>query len=390
MNRLFFILIFLFFYICNVEAQGTGGRFPIVAWGSIPQEFTGDAQYRQLSAAGANISFSHFTSLNNALKALDIAAKNNIKILLYCPELFSKTEWTVRQVKDHPGLGGYLLSDEPNIQRFDAIKKWIDIIKRIDNKNICYVNLYPNSATRKQLGGVSYTTYLEKFYSMFDLKMYSFDNYPIRKGVVNKNWYQNLELVASMTRNKGASFWGFVRIISVNDPSEVISLADLKLQTFANLAYGAQGIQFYRYWTLQDKKFANGPMSVRGTKNSNYSKLQQVTSYINNLKSIFMGAHLVQSLHTEQGSGVKKFAKNSMSALTLSNSKNLLITRLQNGRNNYIVFVNKDIRNTNSFTVYPKQNATFIDKDLKRQNVLTGKAFKAVVQPGDILIMKYN
>jgi len=385
----FVISLILSLLVCSSIVSGqTKSVFPIVAWGSVPQNFTNQEQYGNMREAGISYSFSHFTNLNPAIKALDMAAKYNVKILLYCPELFSQTAQTVKTVKDHPGLGGYLLSDEPNVERFERVLSWVNTIKKIDDKNICYINLYPIYASQKQLGGVNYNEYLSRFYSKFNLRIYSFDHYPVTNSRVRNDWYENLEMFSDMSRKKGSQFWGFVKVMSVDKKSDNIKMEDLKLQTFANLAYGAQGIQFYRYWSLEGKN-TDAPISNSGRKNANFSKIKQVSQYITNLQSIFMNCSVESVYHSEVTRGTKRLAVRNKLPYKLLNAKNILISHIRNGDNRYVVFVNKSLTAKSTFKIIPSSNVQMIDKDRKQSDVMRGVNFTASVLPGDILIMKY-
>ena len=384
--RIYFILLFiLIFSKSGVFAQE---KFPIVAWGSVPETYTNDDQYQLLKEAGINVSYSYFRSLSSAITAMDIAAKYNVKILLYCPELFSNTEETIRKVKNHPGLAGYFLDDEPNISRFDKIKDWVNRIQEYDKEHICYVNLFPITASFKQLGGISYQNYLNRFYSKFNLKVYSFDYYPITNGQLKGSWFQNLEMIRGKSMKKGASFWGFVKVMSLSNRSETFREADLKLQAFTNLAYGAQGIQFYRYWSL-DTKRNDGPISVVGRKNINYNKVKKLSGYIQSLQSVFLNCSVENIFHTEVIKGTKRFSPQDFPELILSNMRNLLISKIRNGKDRYIVFVNKNLNSETRFQVTPKLEMEVLDKDLKSRMYRKGMNYEIKIEPGDILILRY-
>ncbi|TJZ60109.1 hypothetical protein FAZ15_14605 [Sphingobacterium olei] len=388
MRFFIYFLTFILLLVGEIKGQVSNSNFPILAWGSIPENFTNDHYYSQLKEAGVNLSFSHFHNIGNAVKAMDIAAKYGVKILLYCPELFSETRKTVEMVKDHPGLGGYFLGDEPDLSRFPKLLQWKNIISDIDKSNICYINLFPNYASVKQLGGVRYGDYINRFYSKFDLRVYSFDHYPITNGQTRKDWYGNLEIISSMTKNKNSSFWGFIKIMSIENKSEIISIQDLMLQAFVNLSYGAQGIQYYRYWSLGGTMI-DAPMSITGEKNLNYKHLKEVNRYINNLRSVFLNCSVVKIYHTEASKDLTLFLNIPSNKFRLVNGKNLLISEIKNGEKNYTVFVNKSLSKVNQFTIYPSNNVTFIDKELNRSYGKQGVAYTARIRAGEILIMEH-
>ena len=95
--------------------------------------------------------------------------------------------------------------------------------------------------------------------------MVSFDHYPVisdGKGPASLRgeWYENLEIVSAAARKAGKPMWAFA--LSVPHSSyPAPTPAHLRLQVFSNLAYGAQVIQYFTYWTpgLRHVELPRGP-----------------------------------------------------------------------------------------------------------------------------------
>ena len=139
------ILIFLLSFGIKLFAQD---KIPILAWYSIPAEDATLARYQELKDAGFTITFSHTSKFEDAKKALDLSAAVGIKSIFTCNELQTDPEATVRKVKNHPGLAGYFLRDEPVSSDFPGLAKWAKQIMAVDNKHYCYLNLVPNYVPR--------------------------------------------------------------------------------------------------------------------------------------------------------------------------------------------------------------------------------------------------
>ena len=95
----------------NANAQErltSKSEIPILAWYSIPAEETTVERYQELKDAGITYSFSGFADAAAVQKALDVAAKVGVKIVVSCPELKSDPEKTVRRFMNHPAIAGYL------------------------------------------------------------------------------------------------------------------------------------------------------------------------------------------------------------------------------------------------------------------------------------------
>lgn len=112
----------------------------------------------------------------------------------------------VKQFKDHPGLGGWFLCDEPTYVVFGRLAAIKEKILAIDPNHLVVVNLLPKIKNEKLNGSericedgpggqiacmdspvviTSYEDYLDKFHKIFKPQVWSYDFYPvkIREGV---------------------------------------------------------------------------------------------------------------------------------------------------------------------------------------------------------------
>ena len=94
---------------------------PILAWYSIPPSDLTLERFKELSAAGFNINFSHITKYEDAVKVLELCRQAGIKSMFSCAELHDKPEETVKSVRKHPAFAGYFLRDEPSIPAFKEL-----------------------------------------------------------------------------------------------------------------------------------------------------------------------------------------------------------------------------------------------------------------------------
>ncbi|MFP3834729.1 hypothetical protein [Chryseobacterium sp. SIMBA_028] len=384
MKKTYTLFLILFFFKLVFSQTN---QIQVVAWNGVPSGFTNANTYKQLVNAGITINHVGFHSLNDAIKALDLAEKNGVKLLLNCPEMFDAPEETAKRMMNHPGLAGYFLADEPGVKEFETLKRIHRQISSIDNKHIFYINLFPIDAPANLLGANNYKDYLDQFFKNFNLKIYSFDFYPIYNGVVKPNWYSNLEVFSEYTKSKGANFWAFAKTTSYSDQNEKITIEDLRLQAFTNLAYGAQGIQYFTYW-MPEKDYFNGPINSRGVKQTGYDNVSVISSEIKAVSPVFYNSTVEKVYHTEKLERTTLF-KNDFTELKLNSGKDLLISRIRNGNSRYIVFVNKDLSKVNNISISSKRDFNIINKNQKavpfKKNI--SKSFS--IGKGDLLILKY-
>lgn len=275
----------------------TNEQIPIVAFVGVPQEKGTLARYQEMRAAGITQSYVPFSDATAMETALNLAQEAGIKLFVSCPELISAPEITVKRFMNHPALAGYYLRDEPGRKEFPALAELINKIRTIDKQHLCYVNLLPTYADENQLGTKNYHEYLDAFTKEVPVQILSFDHYPVI-GKTNKSiredWYKNLELVADRAKKSDKPFWAFA-LTTAFSPYPFPTLATLRLQVFSDLAYGAQGIQYFTYWTLTDPSigFNNAPITPDGKQTVVYQQVQQMSKEIKDLSSVFFGAKMI-------------------------------------------------------------------------------------------------
>ncbi len=304
-------------------------EIPRLAWGSIPEQFTSVERFKELKEAGITHHFHYYYSnADEAGKALDAAKEAGIKVILTCPELRTDPEGIVTRFMGHPALEAYFIKDEPkDEQGFITAGILADRIRAVDKSHFCYLNLMPGGTTNT-VSGTPYATYLDWYAEYFKPEIVSFDNYSISadsstgKIIVRPDWYDNLESISAFSRNIGKPFWAFALSVSHIIPSKTYpepTIEHLRLQAYSNLAYGAQGIQYFTFWTPKTDNsnptdggeyYYTGPIMPDGKKTKIYDLVRTVNEEIRNLSFVFYGSTVKWVRHVGIGS------QNMITALT--------------------------------------------------------------------------
>jgi len=307
MNRLnlflsaFCIVLFQF----GINAQDTlrpAGYIPILGWYGIPAEETNLARFNEMKEAGFTYNFTFYSNSNQVTTALDTAYAAGMKILISCSELQTDPENTVAMLMNHPALGGYYLRDEPNRSDFAGLAQWARKIQSVDSMHFCYINLFPSYASQSQLGTSSYQEYLDAFLNEVPVEILSFDYYPVI-GEINRSlrqgWYENLEMISRKAMLAGKPFWAFALATAINGAYPIPTEAELRLQMFSNLAYGAQGLQYFTYWTppCGGECFHDGPI-YNNQRTEVFYRVKTVNEEIKKLSSVFYGSKVLSVNHT--------------------------------------------------------------------------------------------
>jgi hypothetical protein len=375
----------------------TSSQIPILAWIGVPQNQSTLARYQELSAAGITETYYPFSDANAVQTALDLSQKAGVKLIISCPELSRNPETIVKRFMNHPALGGYFLRDEPGGVAFTELGSLVKRIRAVDDNHICYVNLLPNYATPHQFGSNSYQEYLDAYTREVPIQILSFDHYPIigiTKPAMRGNWYSNLEMVSEASKRSGKPFWAFALTVAFT-PYPDPTLAALRLQVYSNLAYGAQGIEYFTYWTVTNggvDNFHNAPIARDGSKTATYSQIQQLNKEIKGLSGVFLGAKVVSVAHTGRNipAGTKPLTQLPRSVSVLkTDGVGAVVSVLQKNNSSYLVIVNRDFTAPMNLTIKCNAGVSRISKDgssaPQDQNTNTVK-----IEPGDAAIYKLN
>ncbi|MDR2039929.1 MAG: hypothetical protein LBQ60_18560 [Bacteroidales bacterium] len=308
MARIIVTLLFftIFFNSYAQDKIKSTGQIPILAWHGIPcQEMTVE-RFKEQKAAGFNLNFSVCRSNNELPKVLDAAHKAGIQLIISTPELRNEPEKTVKRFMNHPAVAGYFLKDEPTASEFAELGAWARRIQAVDNQKFCYLNLFPTGEQGhiNALGVKDYREYISRFDKEVPLPFLSFDHYPIINDTLKAEWYENLEEFSDEARKVGKKFWAFALATEHKVPNgkyPVPTLAMLRLQMYSNLAYGAQGLQYFTYWTPRNNTywdFQHGPIGLDGKRTEVYDLVKEMNEELNRISGVFLGAKVLSVQHT--------------------------------------------------------------------------------------------
>jgi hypothetical protein len=342
---------------------------------------------------GFTLNYSGFENVDAMVRALDVAQRAGIKQIASVPELADEPVRVVDRCKDHPALGGYYLRDEPASSDFPALAQWVDRISALDRGHPCYINLFPNYATATQLGSNNYQEYIQQFVAEVPVQFLSFDHYPVVGESLRKEWYENLEIIARTARDAHKPFWAFALSVA-HGPYPVATLEQLRLQVFSNLAYGAQGIQYFTYWTFRSNEwnFHEGPIDAEGRRTAVYERVKQVNGELRALSHVFFGARVVQVTHTGAlpNGTVRYQAAAPVNRLTTEGT-GAIVSLLQKEARRSLVIINRDLHVVMPLVVEFDESTTIseVRKDGPLHRLPNGP-YRARLDPGDVAILQWE
>ena len=376
------------------DRLGDSGTLPILAWGGPPQEHTTVERYRELAECGFTWNYSGFSSADEVAKALEVAKATGIKLLFSCPELAGDPEGTARRFKDHPALGGYYLRDEPSAANFAELAAWAKRVQSVDPHHPCYINLFPNYATPDQLGTRTYREHVERFVAEVPVQLISFDHYPVVGSSLRGEWYENLEIISMAARRADKPFWAFALAVA-HGPYPVPTTAHLRVQAYSNLAYGAQGIQYFTYWTQKSDtwNFHDGPILNDGRRSVVYDRVKEVNRELHALRGMFLGSAVVSVGHTGATlpAGTTPYTPAAPIQSVKTEGQGAVVSLLAKGPRRFLVIVNRDIHKPMPLVVAvdAASGVRAVAKDGALQPV-PGTVVVKEVGPGDAAIFTWE
>lgn len=327
---------------------------PVHAWMGVPPGHTNYNRIKEMADAGFNHSFTPYPDNDSMERALNIAKSAGVKLFIHTPELLSDPEGTVKRFKDHPALAGYHITDEPSANKFKDLAALVKRIRAVDDDHPCYINLFPNYASPEQLGTPDYRTHVRRFVNEVPVQMLSFDHYPVTMGGIRPQWYENLEIISKASRDSGKPFWAFALTVAHMD-YPIPPLSHLRLQVYSNLAYGAQGIQYFTYWTPSGTQwdFHDGPIKVDGTRSPVYQRLQQVNREMQGYACVFVGSRVLSVTHAgvsvpEGASGFRPFSP--VESVDVVNGS-VIVSHLERDGRHFLVIVNRSVAYSRNINV---------------------------------------
>ena len=379
-------LVFLLF---TLQSQA---EIPIVAYFGIPLEYSNVNRFKEFKEAGFDVSicFYNDTPVDTLLRILDDAQKSNIRLLISSGWVSVQPHVGIPRLKNHPALYGYFLQDEPWPKDIPETTRRYQAMAKQDTKKPTYVNLLPDygDGMPRDIKMPPYKEYLQQT-STIGLPFISFDFYPIMTSGIRPTWYSCLEAIRQESLRTGKPFWAFALCTPhVDYPQPTLEM--LRLQIYSDLAYGAQAIEYFTYWTpkpTDEWDFHDAPISQDGQRTKTYDVVKRMNQELRGLLPLFDKAEVLSVNHMVKiPTGTTKLQRipTNIRKLKIVGKEGALISTFKKNGHEYMAVVNKDYQSSMKIYINAKSSVKMMTKQLKETTV---KSYYKV-GGGDILIFK--
>ena len=166
-------------------------------------------------------------------------------------------------------------------------------------------------------------------------------------------------------------------------------MGSLRLQVYVNLAYGAQAIQYFTYWTPTPKNFNyhDAPIGLDGKKTKTYWLVQQMNRELKAIAPLFYGA-TVRSVHhlgnIPEGTTRLTSLPVNLRSLKIVGRHGAVISQLEKNGHRYLAIVNKSHEQPLTVHIQPNKTPRHLTKNLLLEPMKTSYT----VLPGDITLFR--
>lgn len=329
----------------------TENLFPLMAWNWLPA--VESRIFERMRDCGLNIA----GMVNPA--QLEICRAASMRAIVADPRTFdydwhkidaAKAARNVRdliaEVNENPAVFGYYIRDEPDASLFPGLAKVAALVKRYAPGKWPYINLFPNYASRQQLGSPTYAAHLDQFARVCKPPIMSYDNYFFMRLKEHQTYYwQNLELMRAASLRYRVPFWNIVLSVAHFHYREPTA-ADIRLQVFSSLAYGARGLSYFTYLAPDVGNYRLAPVDQFGAETATWQHLQHVNRQVQALAPVFLKLNSTAVYHIGEippgscGPGEESILRD-------GGYGNLVVGELRRrGGMRYLFVVNKDMRDS--------------------------------------------
>lgn len=324
-------------------------EFPIMAWSGSP---AGADQLGLMNEVGLNVTgFCRVEELDAVRDAglACIVSRTPLEAMVDKPEttdaqIQEAVSALAARIGSHPAAFGVYLRDEPSAQQMPMIGRLAAaLLKAMPNK-LPYVNLFPNYASRQQLGTASYEEHLRAYLKFIKIPYLSWDNYSLTDGEMQQSFYDNLETVRKVTLEAKIPFWNCILATALfrhMEPSD----ATFNIQVYGTLAYGGRGIQYFTYYTPDNGNYRLAAIDHYGNRTATWDIMRRINNQIHALAPTMLKLRSTGVYHwplsTAAGTPLLKDIKT---------GAKLIVGEFAdaNGRP-YVMLVNKSLKDSVSF-----------------------------------------
>jgi hypothetical protein len=273
--------------------------FIISAWGGPEAKLE---LYKEFADCGFNVYTFGEPALAKAVGIKAMVCDNQLfAVKRDSPDFEKNIKMVVEKYSKDPTVVGLFLADEPSVAGFADLGAVSQAIQKANPRLIPYINLLPSYASPAQLGADSYEEYIRRFVEVVKPPVVSWDHYALLDNLTTRpQYFPDLEVVSKVCREAKLPFVQIVCCVphGMYRPQDE---GDIRWQAYTTLAYGAKGIIWFTYGTINDPGWAyhDAILDAKGRRTERYGYVQRVNRKIAALAPLMTKLDGVRVVHTD-------------------------------------------------------------------------------------------
>jgi hypothetical protein len=170
----------------------------------------------------------------------------------------------------------YYIIDEPMPARFPRLAAIVAYLRERDPAHLAYIDLWPPDAAPSAFEAPDYTTYLAQFIATVKPSLLSYNSYNLFEGNDRGLFLSNMQTIAAAAKKTGVPFMPVVQGSAFDVGWRLPNTNELRFLANTSLAFGAQGIFYFHYWTPFGPKTGGIAAFPDGKPTSVYTSLQSI------------------------------------------------------------------------------------------------------------------
>ncbi|WP_152364966.1 hypothetical protein [Microlunatus speluncae] len=239
----------------------TDDIFPIGLFWPPPQRQTRIERYDEIAESGINLVMGGNDLVNKTANhaMLPVAHDAGLRVLPVedrINQVVPKTgfEADLRSVLEEyerfPAFKGFRIADEPSPIHYPRFRMITDVLAAASPDKLAHINLVPIYSANLD---ATYQEFLRRYVEQVDLPFISFDHYPLlTDDSVRATFFLNHRRIREAGLASQRPTWVYVCSVdhwNLKRPN----YAELAWQITMGLVYGCKGIQYFTYWTPENR-----------------------------------------------------------------------------------------------------------------------------------------
>jgi hypothetical protein len=270
--------------------------FPLMAWDDVENEAT----IQKMADCGINmIAFV-------PPRLLDACKKHHVQAIVFDQRVTPNWDQPfdskranailpelIKKYNRHPAVYGYHLKDEPDGNQLVELGKSAELVRKLAPGKWPYINMTPG------MGDWYATNFLQLYVDTCKPPVISYDNYAIGEAVdFSYGFWANISDVRGAALRNNIPFHTII-LTAAHFNYRVPTAADLRLQMYGSIVYGAKGLAFYKFRSRPLSvlgapdlgNFREAPLDQFDEKTETWNSLRNINHQIRNLAPVLLKLH---------------------------------------------------------------------------------------------------